>query len=84
MKKKVRLNTWSVLWILLILNIILLLYALFDQGIWYIVSSLIWSLGILRYHSRATVENKEDIGQIFSKNSSMNENKFIKSKSDNN
>lgn len=51
MRKKVSVPNWRILWILLFLNVVLLVFALLDRGIWYVITSLLSSIVILIYHS---------------------------------
>lgn len=48
---------WYILWILLSVNVVLLSIALLNDGPWYMLFSLLWSLGILMYHGRITKAN---------------------------
>lgn len=51
MRNEVSVPHWRIIWILLFLKVVLLIFALFDQGIWYVIASLFSSIGILIYHS---------------------------------
>lgn len=81
MRKNVSAPNWRVLWILLFLNIILLIFALFDQGVCYVVSSLLWSIGILIYHSKKLARNKKNAEDVFNTDIKIKRNRFISSKS---
>ncbi|RZK37946.1 MAG: hypothetical protein EOO90_23875 [Pedobacter sp.] len=50
MRNEVSVPHWRIIWILLFLNVVVLILALFDQGIWYVITSLFSSIGILIYH----------------------------------
>ncbi len=45
---------WYVLWAMLAVNIVLLAMAIVNDGVWYMLASLLWSLIILRYHTMIT------------------------------
>jgi len=49
-----RSGKWYLLWGMLALNLVLLIFAIINDGLWYMLSSLLWSLIILRYHAMIT------------------------------
>ncbi|MHA4894882.1 hypothetical protein ACXZ1K_09030 [Pedobacter sp. PWIIR3] len=45
---------WYALWAMVAINVVLLAIAIANDGVWYMLASLLWSLIILRYHARIT------------------------------